>query len=203
MELNELTALWKDQDTQLDNIITVNRSLLKEISIQKVRSRLGHIKWSAVFSIVTYIIFLGFIAEFILANYGTVKFLLPGLALFIYSLAGIYLNVYRLILYYQINAYDAVLKTQKVSEKLNYLDQFQKKSLYVAIPLFWVAFAIVTVKAMTGYDLYQQGTWLMWSAAASALIAVIVVFYLKKFPDKRLRSSIDFLRELAENERQG
>ena len=203
MELNELTALWKDQDTQLDNIITVNRSLLKEISIQKVRSRLGHIKWSAVFSIVMYIIFLGFIAEFTLANYGIVKFLLPGLALIIYSLAAIYLNVYRLTLYYQINAYDAVLKTQKVSEKLNYLDQFQKKSLYVAIPLFWVAFAIVTVKALTGYDLYQQGTWLMWSTAASALIAVLVVFFLKKFPDKRLRSSIDFLRELAENERQG
>ena len=198
--MNELTTLWKDQDRQLDKIIIVNKSLLKELGIHKVRSRLGHIKWSAIFSILAYFLFMGFLAEFILANFQAVKFLVPGFALFIYSVAGIFLNVYRLILYYNINSYEPVLKTQRVSEKLRYLDLIEKNSLYLAIPLFWLAFVIVVVKAITGYDLYIQRTWLMLSAAGSALIAVMIVYFLNKYPDQRFRKAIEFLRELTENE---
>ena len=113
MEMHELTTLWKDQDNELDKIIKVNKSLLKEISIQKVRSRLGHIQWSAIFSILVYLF-----------------------------------NIYRLFLYYHINSYEPVVKTQKVLERLRYSDLLEKNFLYIAIPLFWIAFVIVAVKAV-------------------------------------------------------
>ncbi len=131
------------------------------------------------------------------------KFLIPGLFLFLFSVYSIIFNLNKLILHYGIKAQTPVLQTQKKLEKLKYLESREKQLLYIFIPLFSPIFLIVGAKFILNLNLYNYLNWLIAQTAASIVIAIIVVFILKKFPDKNLEKSISFLKEITEEEKEG
>ncbi len=59
---------------------------------------------------------------------------------------------------------------------------------------------IVIAKALANYDLYRHSEWLIYSTLGSVVIALIVVFFLRKFPNKRLQEAQAFLNDLKEAE---
>lgn len=202
MELNELTQIWKSSDNLLDKTITVNKNMLKEVTANSVKSNLSEIKWNCIIEIILNYFFLDSLLGFTTGEYPDLKFVIPGIILLIFSAFGIALAVYKLILYYSINAKSNVIEAQKFAERLRYCELMEINTLYVIIPMFSVAILIVAAKAFPGVDLYTESNFLISYTIGSFIIGLIIIYLLKKFPNKKLQDTINFLKEIKENEKQ-
>ncbi|MBK6285883.1 MAG: hypothetical protein IPF54_27245 [Draconibacterium sp.] len=150
------------------------------------------------FEIIVNFLFLLFVVNFTLSSLSEFKFLIPGLILFTFSIYSIYFSIKKLVLHYGINAQTPVLQTQLKLENLKLLETRETQLLYVFIPLLSPVFLIVGAKFILNIDLYNYMNWLIAQTAGSVVIAVIIVFILKKFPNKNLEKSIAFLSEIAD-----
>lgn len=200
MDFKELAAVWNSSDEELATQIEIKKKLVKEVSMRKVRTHLAEVKWSAYFELAVNLVFLLFIGQYLVGTFAELKFFLPGLLLFVFTVGQLVFNSYKLTLYYGIQAGYSVLQTQVRVARLRYLELLSMNLLYIAIPIFYAPFMIVIAKALANYDLYQHSAWLVYSTLGSMVIALIVVCFLKKFPSKRLREAQSFLDELKEAE---
>lgn len=200
MEYQEIANIWNSSDEKMEESIQIRQELLKEVSLGKIKSKLSEIKWSSYFEIITNIIWLCFLATFIKNHMAEYHFLLPALLLFIMAALSIYIEVRKLILFYSLNSDNSVIQTQSQLEKLRYFEHLDTLSLYVIIPLFAAPFLIVSAQAFIGLNLYEYSSLLISLSAGSIIIGLIIVFILKKFPNKGLRDSILFLKDLEDKE---
>jgi hypothetical protein len=198
MELHELSTIWNSTDSKLENTVRVNKSLFMEVSMNRIKNNLNSLRWTGYFEIIVNFLFLTFVVNFTLSNLSEFKFLIPGLILFAFSIYSIYFSIKKLVLHYGINAQTPVLQTQLKLENLKLLETRETQLLYVFIPLLSPVFLIVGAKFILNIDLYNYMNWLIAQTAGSAVIAVIIVFILKKFPNKNLEKSIAFLNEIAD-----
>ncbi len=203
MELHELSTIWNGTDSKLENTVRINKSLFMEVSMNRIKTNLNTLRWTGYFEIIVNFLFLFFVANFTFSHFSEVKFLIPGLLLFVFSIYSIIFSINKLVLHYGIKAQTPVFQTQKKLEKLKFLELREKQMLYVLIPLLWAIFLIVGAKFILNLDMYNHMNWLMAQTGGSVVIAIIVVFILKQFPDKNLEKSIAFLNEIAEDEKEG
>jgi hypothetical protein len=140
--------------------------------------------------------------KFSVSQLSEIKFLIPGLLLILFSCYSIIFSLKKLYLLSGIKAETPVLLTQKKLKNLKLMEIREKQMLYIFIPLFSPVFLIVGAKAFFNIDLYQFINWLIAQTAASILIAAIIVYVLKKFPDKNLDRTLSFLHEIAETEKE-
>ena len=201
MELHELTQLWNNADKTLENKLKINKKLFREVSITKVKSHLIKFKWTAIAEFFANTIFLFFLLDFTANNF-QLKYAIPAILLILLMIGGIILSSYKLSLYYKIDVKAPVIRAQKTMERLKYYELLEKNMLYVIIPVFSGAFLIVLAKLILNYDLYEMGPWLISQIAGSFFIALIVVFLLKRYPDKDLQKVTAFYKELREAEMQ-
>ena len=200
MDFQELSTLWNSNDQELSQQIGIKQKLVKEVSMRQVRSHLAEIKWTSFFELAVNLIFVSFIGRYTVENFSEMKFFVPGLLLFVLTLASLIFSTYKLTLYYGIQAGFSVVQTQRKVARLRYLELLSTNLLYIAIPLFYAPFMIVIAKSMANYDLYRHSEWLIYGTLASVVIALILVYLLKKFPSKRLQEAQTFLNELKEAE---
>ncbi len=200
MNLNEIATLWEDANKGLEEQLKINRTLFKEVSVNKLRSQLREIKWTQYFEIIFNFLFLIFLIGFTIDHLLLFKYSIPSATLLGLMFYGFGMNANFLRLYYRIDVRSSVLQTQRIVEKLKYYQVLKTNLLYVIIPLFSVPFLIVLAKALFDFDVYVLGNWLIYYTAGSFIIAMIVVFFLKRFPDKNLEKVQSFLREIREFE---
>lgn len=200
MKLEALIKAWREEDEALENNLKVNHDLLKEASIHKVKSLIAEYKWSSIIEVIVNILFMGFLVDFVEANWPAIKFAGPAIVLLIYISGDLAFNIYKLVLFGQINAEAPVIRTQKVLHQLKIYSIWEKNSLYVGIPVFALSFFIVIAKAWFDYDLYELGVWLAMFAGGSFIVALVVIWLLKRFPDKNLERAVAFLDEISEFE---
>lgn len=203
MELQELSNIWKGADSKLESAVKINKSLFMEVSMNRIKTDLTTLRWTSYIEIVVNFLFLFFVVNFTTSHLWEIKFLIPGLLLFAFSIYSIIFSINKLVLHYRINVQTPVLQTQKKLEKLRFLELREIQSLYIFIPLLWLIFLIVGAKFILDLDLYNYMNWIIVQTAGSVVIAIIIVFILKKFPDKNLEKSISFLSEIAEEEKEG
>ena len=200
MDFKELSTLWSSDDQALDQQIKIRQKLVKEVSIQKVRGHLATIKWTSFFELAVNLLFAQFIGRYLAENFFEMKFFVPGLLLFTLTVGSLIFSGYKLTLFYGIQTGFSVLQTQQKVTRLRYLELLGTNLLYLLIPLFYAPFMIVIAKSLANYDLYRHNDWLLYSTLGSVIVALIVVYFLKKFPDKRLQEAQSFLYELKEAE---
>jgi hypothetical protein len=200
MNFDELKNMWTSMDADLEQNLTVNQLLLKDFSIQKIKSHLYELKWTAWIEIIVSLLFFSFLADFIGRHLSEMKFLIPAIAIWALTLSQLIYGIYTLYHFYSLNSGDTVLKTQKNLERLKYLELLDTRLLLIIIPIFSGPFLIVLGKALIGFDAYQLGNYLISYFLGSIVIAMIIVYVMKKFPDKSIDESIDFLKNLKEIE---
>ncbi|WP_373512444.1 hypothetical protein [Persicitalea sp.] len=198
MDFQELSTLWNNNDQELSQQIEIRQKLVEEVSIRKVRRHLAEIKWTSYFELGVSFIFLPFITRYLSDTFSESKFFIPGLMLLVLTLFSLLFTSYQLVLYYGIQTGTSVVQTQLKVARLRFLESLEINLLYIVIPLFYAPFMIVVAKAVANFDLYQFSNLLIYSTSGSVVIALILVFFLKKFPSKRLRESLSFLNELKE-----
>jgi hypothetical protein len=203
MELQELSNIWNGTNSQLESTVKINKSLFMEVSMNRVKSNLTTLRWTSYIEVIVNFLFLFFVVNFTISNLVEIKFFIPGLLLVAFSIYSIIFSINKLLIHYRINAQTPVIQTQKNLAKLKFLESKEIQLLYIFIPLFWSIFLIVGAKFILNLDMYEYMNWLIAQTAGSVVIAIIVVFILKKFPDKNLEKSISFLKEIAEEEKEG
>ncbi len=201
MEFEQLTGIWNNADPTLDQALKINKELVKTISISKVKSSLSEIKWTSIFEVAVGIWFLVFLLNFSVMHHSDLQFLVPAVILIAISVYGLVIEFKQLVMVLAINAKVSVAETQVKLSILKKLEAYDTYSLLVIIPLFSAPFLIVVAKAIADINLYElAGQWLVSYVAGCVVVAGIIVFFLRKFPNKGLQESIDFLKELKENE---
>lgn len=200
MRFEELSGIWNDADTTLEQHLKINRNLVKNIAIRKVRSGLYEIKFTAFIGIIAGIFFTMFLWRFMIKNYMQLRFFIPASILLLTTMFSLVTAIYRLILVYTLNPAATVIDSQQKLIRLQKLDIIDIYSLYFIIPIFTAPFLITAAKAFINLDLYKFNTrWLIYLTAGSVIIAAILIFFLKKYPGKKLAKSIAFLNELKED----
>lgn len=201
MELHELANIWNGSDNKLENTIKINKSLFMEASINRIKTELSPISRNSFFEIIVNLLFLFLMLKYSVSNLSAIKFLIPGLILIVFTCYNLIFCIKKLFLIYGIDAQNPVLLTQKKLEMLKLMKIKEIQMLYIFIPLLAPVFLIVGANAFLNIDLYQFINWLIAQTAAGILIAAIIVYILKKFPDKNLDRTISFLNEIAEAEK--
>jgi len=198
MELNELANIWKKSDHQLKESLVINKKLLKEVSTSRIKSYLGEFLLSNIIEICVNGAFSIYLLGFIIDNFMLYKYSVPAIFLWSVITGGFVFSIYKLYLYFSIDINYSVIQTQMNIEKFKYFERLDRNLLYVIIPLFSTAFLIVGAKIVFNFDMYVFDKWLLIFMAQSFIIAMIVVFFLKKFPDKNLQKASSFLEEIKE-----
>ena len=202
MELHELTNIWNGSDNKMESTVKINKSLFMEVSINRIKTELSPLRWTSFFEIIVSFLFLFIMIKFSVSQLSEIKFLIPGLLLILFSCYSIIFSLQKLYLLFGIKAETPVLLTQKKLKNLKLMEIREKQMLYIFIPLLSPIFLIVGTKAFFNLDLYLFINWLIAQTAASILIAAIIVYVLKKFPDKNLDRTLKFLNEISETEKE-
>ena len=199
MKFEELSSIWNSVDFELDNTVQVNKQLVKDLGLSKVKSSLSELKLSVIFQIVVGFMFINFIMDFFVQNLTHFQFSGPAFFLLAFTAAGLVVSIYQLWLSLSINAELSVVEAQKKLMRLQTIEVLDIYSILIIIPLFYAPFMIVGAKAFFNFNLYElSSNWFVYQTIGSIVIAGIVVFVLRKFPNKKLKESIDFLNELNE-----
>lgn len=197
-DLNELVNVWNNSDTELETTLKINRELVAEVSTGRIKALLSEIKLSSIIEIVVNTIFMFFLMGFLVDHFLIWKYSIPAGMLMGLTIFSLLFNGHKLSLFNKIDTKVSVLETQRAMERLRYLDLMETNTLYVIIPLFSSAFLIVLAKAFLNYDLYNFDQYFAQFMLGSFFVAVIIVFFLKKFPNRKLRNTISFLREIKD-----
>lgn len=200
MDYQEIANIWNHSDLNIEENSSIRQELLKEVSVNKIKSQLYEIKWGSYFEILFNMVWIGFLIPFILTHFQQYQFALPALLLLMIAGFSFYIKTKKLIHFYSLIANDSVLETQTRLEKLRRLEHIDLLSLYFIIPLFAAPFLIVTAYAFLGIDIYAYSPWLLSLSAGSILIGLVIVFILKKFPNKGLKESLAFLKDLDQED---
>ncbi len=201
MTLNELTTIWKDNSSQLDQGLQVNRKLFLSVSQEKIRRSLGEFRFEAWVEIIVNGLFLFWFRGYLIDTFGEWKFFVPGAIMAVLMLTSIIWGIYRLVLASRLNIQTSVVATQKIISRLRFYEKVNTNSLLVAIPLFAAAFAIVVAWGVARVDLYLiLGHYLWLIMGAGLVIAAILVTILRLFPNKKLKEAQEFLAEIKEFE---
>ncbi len=200
MNIEELSKVWNQSITP-NNRIEVNESFLKKVTLNTVKSNLREIKWESFIELFVGYFWGYFLIEFILMNFSDFRFSFPAAILLAINIYTVFVETYKLILYYSINNQLSIVEAQRKLEYLKRVELFDINSIYVLIPLFFMPFIIVFAKAFLMLDIYMIGLSereMLYATGGSFIVAAIIVFFLKRFPNKELKESIEFMNELKE-----
>lgn len=203
MNYEELSHIW-NSDQQYSTKINLNKKLLREVSFHTITDKLKEIKRASFIDIAINWVWSLFLIDYLVDNFAQTYFTIPGVILLGIAVYSIVFDVKKLILYYSINNNFSVLQTQKKLAKLKRLEILDTYSLIVFIPLFFVPFIIVFAQGILGINVFEYGfseREMFAAAAGSLVIAAIIIFFLKKYPNKQLNNAIQFIDELKEIEK--
>ena len=201
MELQELKQLWSQYDHKLGSDIQVNKNLLKEVSITKINSLLKEFKMESIFELVVDILCIVFLVNILIRNYYITSIAISAIILIIIGVMSIFWNSYKLKEIKKINFSATVIETQKRLTKLKYQSDLEIKSLYILIPFFWFFLLPFLINSFLGFDLINIfSMWWLYQLAGSVIVAIIIVWFIKRFPDKKMQAAIDFLEDIKDYE---
>lgn len=200
MNYQELESIWADSDEDLDQQITINQPLINEITMKKIKSNLFETRLDILLELILTIPFLKLFKDFCLHHWYEPKFLLPGLFLLGLSMFTILFASYKLYLLSRVNRSYPILKSQRNLTLIQYFNRMEINTLLFLIPTFSLAFLLVAAKGIIGLDLYLIHFPFIPYLIGSFLVGLIIILFLKLFPDKKLAKAITFLEDLKKME---
>ena len=202
MQFEELSKIWNSPNMELEKSVQINRKLVKQLGMNKVKSHLFEIKWSAIFEIVTQFIFAVILIGFTINHFAEMQFFIPAGLLLVFTLFSLIVEIVKLYLFLSLDSGASVLESQTKLSRLKYFEMLDINSLYVIVPLFSVPFLIVFAKLLFNVDLYEFDLTklFLYSFFGGLVVAAILVYFLKKYQGKNLDESISFLNELKDEQ---
>ena len=96
MELSELKSLWQTHNSEVSDQITLNKRLLKESSVNRIKSSLGEFRFENYLELIISILFVPYVAGFMLDYGESMTFMLPASIVLLVIIATIIWNIHNL-----------------------------------------------------------------------------------------------------------
>jgi len=197
--MTELNRLWQNADQKINDGATLRIENLSFNERKNLQNKLYKIPLNHLLNIMIDIPFTLFLIDFIKMYFTELHFLIPAAILLLLVVFSLGLSIYALIEYLRIRVDENIISTQKRISSLIILEKWETRSLLVMIPLFAGPFLIVAAKYFLGIDLYElAGQWLPQFMGGSFIVALILVFFLSRFPSPELKAARNSLKQLKQ-----
>jgi len=201
MKLDELKSLWGEYHHQAAKKVIINKELLMSSSVSKIKSHLGVFKATAIVELVFNGLFSIYLLGFIADHWFEIAFAIPGLLLWLMVTAHFLWNIYSLARLQSVHYGLSITQIQKKINTLHLLQRYQIRSLYIAIPLFAVCFAIILPEALFGFSVYPYlGIQWYYQLLGTIALTPVIVWFVNKFPDQGMMKAQQFLTDIVKFE---
>ena len=200
MDFSELKEAWKQSTDHLDKDWIINQKLLMEKIIQKSNASLIDYRLESYIEIICYVFFLGWLFNFVEQNLFQVKFALPAISLIMYSFGSIAWAILKLRSWQKVNYAQDISSIQERLEKIRLYQLYEKNALLVLLPLFAVPLSIVVAKSFIGLDLFLFPSMIWRFTLGCLVVAMILTFILRLFPNRRLNEILEFIKNIKEED---
>ena len=185
MDLDELKGKWAEHDRKLDEVIHINRRLLKASNLNGARSAMQRVAaWIALEAVIQFACVVG-IGSFLAEHIAEPRFAVPAAALQVFAV-GIFITLIRQItLALQIDYGKPIATIQKQLETLRMLRARYTQAIFLTATLVWAPLFIVALKAFVGLDAYHVfGAAFLWSNVAfGAAMIPLGIWSSRRFAD--------------------
>lgn len=190
MELEDIKRVWQEMELRQNGMAALWFAEYRERRIDKTRSTL---RWSIaakVGELAIWIIFTAWIASFWIVHRDVTRWLVIGLLLHVYGIAGIWASATQLLLLSRIYLFDAPVLT--LQRRLAQLRRFRVWStLALGLPWWclWLLVSLVGMYWWTGVDAFVTGTsWIRATLAVGLAGMAVSVWLARRWAGRAIRS---------------
>lgn len=189
LDLDEMKEKWAELDRKLDVNIRLNRQLLNATKLNQTRSSLKRVAVYLGVELAMWVVIIGALGNFIYDHISQPQFVVPAVALDVYSIGMVILLGRQIAAALQIDYGKPIATIQRQIEALRVLRIRNTQWAVLAGLVVWVAFMIVIFQVLFGVDIYEPA-W-VWSNVAFGLALIpLSIWVSKKFGDRMDRSPI-------------
>jgi serine/threonine-protein kinase len=155
MELEDLRAEWASRDQKLQQSLSTQAALMRELVAERQLAKVRRVDGMSVFELVIYIAFVVSFGAFLAANWGRWEFFIPALALDIWTIA---MGAVTFAERAKLRAVDFSAPVLEIQKRLAALRAERARVFQWAFMtgqlLWWIPFVIVVFRGLWGVDLY-------------------------------------------------
>src|SRR5258708_6029156 len=146
MEEKDILELWKVQNAKIEQSLSINKQLLREVTNQKAQSALRsliRLKTTGIIILIIYLILLGSILAFAISNYSSAAnyFILSIGAIFLINLSAFYDYIKHLVCVNNIDFDGSITNIQSELAKLQLSIYKHTRIMTLQLP-FWTTFQL-------------------------------------------------------------
>ncbi|MGC9991275.1 MAG: hypothetical protein ABSD52_02595 [Candidatus Cybelea sp.] len=173
MELEELKALWKQNNRKLEASTRLNALLFAQWNLRKADTSLKRFARGITFELIVNLIGIGALGWFAADHAGEPKFFIPAAILDLYAIALVIAGARQLFELRSLDYDEPVVAIQSRLQRLRLARIRATMCTLLFAPLMWVPLLIVASRWLFGIDIYAAASpaWL----AANAILGLAVI----------------------------
>ena len=202
MELDELKSLWQNHDNQLENHLTVNAQILRQLKLNRAGNEFRRLMNFEIVSVIGEFLALAVIARLVIPYSQMPLYAALGYISGALMMMYLFFSMLRLAGFSKLCSYDeSVVKVQKelASQKRQVL-RFRRIELFT-LPVCFITCIPFLSEVLYGFEMLQYPGRYAAGVAVSCMIAIpLTVWIYRVFYDRRIASAEAMLRSIADFE---
>ncbi|MFY2558359.1 hypothetical protein ACN469_12065 [Corallococcus terminator] len=155
MELDDFQKCWQANDARLDEVIRLNRRLLRATELEGTRTAMGRLRWSLGFELVMGLVSMVALGAFIAANQREPRFVVPALLLHGVALVLTVVSGGQFLRVGSLDYSAPITQLQGGVESLRVSTVRTTQWVLWLSPLLWTPLLIVGLRGIVGVDAYR------------------------------------------------
>ncbi len=191
MELEELKALWNQNDRELEASTRLNRLLFAQWNLRKSDTSLERLARGITFELIVNLAGIVLLGCFAAGHAGEPKFLIPAAVLDIYAIALVIAGARQLFALRSLDYDEPVVAIQRRLQRLRLARIRATMWTLFFAPLMWVPLLIVASRAFFGIDIYAavSPAWLAANATLGLVVIPVAIAVAKAYGSKLERAT--------------
>jgi hypothetical protein len=154
MELDELQKRWAAQDQRLDEVLHLNRQVLRAGGLGRARSALQPLRLGLALESALNVLVVVALGDFLGNHFAEPRYFLPAVALDVAAVALLISTVRQWVMASEVGYDGPVAPSQRRLEALRILRIRVTQWVLLLSPLLWTPLLIVGLRALFGVDAY-------------------------------------------------
>ncbi len=199
MEFDEMKLVWQGMGVRQDGIEALLRTEFRDRRVERTRSILGRGLAARALELAAWIAFTVWAASFWVGHRQELRWLVIGLLLHAYGIAGIWASATQLLLLGRIYLFDApVLELQRRLAQLRRFRVWCTLALGLPCWCLWLLLPLALAYQGAGVDGFAAGSTWIWASMAAGLAGMALSAWLaRRLAGRPLRSPL--LRRIVDD----
>jgi len=173
IDLETLQARWTAHDARLNDVLRINRRLVRTIEQGQARTSLQRFRWSLWWQIAVNAIAAIALGLFMAQHYGEPRFMAPAVALHVYVVVALAIAARQLVMLSRIDHDGPVTQMQQRLEALRAFRIRATIGIILSAMMLWVPVYIVLLEGVFGVSVYD---WLpVWFLVLNIGVGVVLI----------------------------